>query len=188
LYICDVTGKDGFEAEIYATKGIGFKSFLENKENIETLSIIPIDSNFSPIVHANFKVEELKLAKHKVGDELTIEVGTNGSITPNNALALAGKILLDHFTAIANIDSNVIGSSFIQEKTLESTAKTLSTSIDELNLSVRSYNCLKRTGIQTIQDLISYSKEDIKNIKNMGLKSYKEIFKVVEQKGYSFAG
>jgi DNA-directed RNA polymerase subunit alpha len=187
LYICSVTDASAkLSMEIYATRGRGFKSFAQNKEMINTISIIATDSNFSPIIRVGYLIEEQKFSKSTTGDILKIDVATNGAISPQNAVAYASKILVEHYMPLVNINEAINQIKIMDEQAEQQKAVTLATPIEDLNLSVRSYNCLKRRGIQTIQELASMSKTEIEKIKNLGKKSLREIIKQLQTYGIVF--
>lgn len=175
MIICEVTENINFQMEIYATTGRGFKTFKENKEKINSLSIVSIDSHFSPILNVSFHVNEYKTSKNTMSDELKLTVTTNGTITAINAIAAAAKILSEHFNPLIDLTNKYQEMEIMKAKEEEETAKELSSPIEDLDLSVRSYNALKRAGIQTVQELISKTKEEIENIHNLGKKSLREI-------------
>jgi DNA-directed RNA polymerase subunit alpha len=148
--------------EIYATRGIGFKTFNENRELINSLGIIATDSNFSPVVQVSYKVEEIKVEKTSFDDELTISIATNGSMTPEECLENASRILINQlnlFKFSTDEKYNVLNSNIAP-----SNKKTISTSIIELNLSPRSFNKLKRSGIETIEQITSLTQAEIKKL------------------------
>jgi DNA-directed RNA polymerase subunit alpha len=187
LYICSLTdASTKFEMEIYATRGRGFRSFNQNKEIVNTLSIIATDSNFSPIIRVGYAIEEQKISKTDTGDILVLDVATTGAISPQNAVAYASKILVEHFTPLVNINEAINQIKVMNEQIEQQKATTLATPIEDLNLSVRSYNCLKRRGIQTIQELASMNKFEIEKIKNLGKKSLREIIKQLQAYGITF--
>jgi DNA-directed RNA polymerase subunit alpha len=187
LYIATTTGANAkLDMDIYATRGRGFKSFSQNRESVNTLSIIATDSNFCPIARVQYSVDEHKISKTITGDILTMEVATNGAISPENAMAIAGKILAEHLTPIININEAVSKMEVLKEQTEKQKTTTLSIPIEDLNLSVRSYNCLKRSGIQTIQELTSMTRLEVEKIKNLGKKSLREIQKQLTEYGLSF--
>jgi DNA-directed RNA polymerase subunit alpha len=187
LYIASITDSSTkFEMSIYATRGRGFRSFNQNREIVNTLSIISTDSNFSPIVRVGYTIDEQKISKSSVGDILTLDVATTGAISPENAVAYASKILVEHFNPLVNINEAINQIKIMNEQIEQQKVVTLATPIEDLNLSVRSYNCLKRRGIQTIQELASMDKSEIEKIKNLGKKSLREITKQLQQYGIIF--
>lgn len=183
LHICTITGDKKLSMEIYATRGRGFKTFHENRDLINTLSILPIDSSFSPIVKVAYSVEEVKLSKQSTTDRLIFEVATNGSITAGDAIAIAAKILVEHLNPLIDINQSLHNLEVIREKNEEIRNQTLSIPIEDLDLTVRSYNCLKRYGIQTVQELTDKPKNEIEKIRNLGKKSLREINKKLLEYG-----
>ncbi len=175
LIVCEITKNITFKMEIYATSGRGFRTFKENKEKINSLSIVSIDSQFTPILNVAFHVDEYKASKNSMSDALSLIVTTNGTITANDAIAVAARILSQHFDPLIDLSEKYKEMEITMAKKEEETAKELSSPIEELDLSVRSYNALKRAGIQTVQELISKTKDEIEHIHNLGKKSLREI-------------
>lgn len=187
LYIATKTkASKAFEMEIYARTGRGFKTFKQNQEQINALGIIATDSNFCPVLQVGYQVDEKKISKNQMGDMLTMDVVTNGAVSPSDALAYASRILTEHFDQLTNINERIKEMEMMEEQKLEEKNQTLSVSIDELELSVRSYNCLKRNGIKTLQELSNMTKADVEKIKNLGKTSLKEIQKKLTEYGLSF--
>lgn len=187
LYIATKTdSKKPFVMEIYAKTGRGFKSFKQNHELINSLSIIATDSNFSPIIQVSYAVEEQKITKTVVGDILKLEIATDGTISPGDALAYASKILMDHFEDLTMINEKIKQVKMMNDEVETAKQQSLSIPIEDLDLSVRSYNCLKRNGIQTIQELTIKSRSEIEKIKNLGKKSLREIQKKLVDYGLAF--
>jgi DNA-directed RNA polymerase subunit alpha len=172
--------------DLYATRGRGFRTFNQNRELINSLAIIATDSNFSPIIRVGYSVEEQKISKTITADMLTMEVATNGGILPQDAIAMASKILVEHFNPLVEINQAITNIQVLHEQVEQEKTHTLSIPIDDLNLSVRSYNCLKRSGIQTIQQLTSMTRTEVEKIKNLGKKSLREIQKQLTEYGLSF--
>ena len=187
LYIATKTAdKPTFEMEIYAKNGRGFTTFKQNQEEINTLNIIATDSNYSPILQVGYHVEEKKITRNKIADYITLDITTNGTISPTDALAYASKILLEHFDKLANINEKIKEMKMMKEQEEAQKIHKLSISIDDLELSVRSYNCLKKYGIRTLQDLASMTREKVSKIENLGKKSLREIQKKLSDNGLSF--
>ena len=188
VYICELTDeKSKLEMDLYATRGRGFTPFTVNNEKIgNSLSLIATDSDFSPIIRVGYAIDEVKVSKYETGDKLTLDVSTNGSITPSDAVALAAKVLSDHLSPLIAINESIREYNMMQEEAAVQKNRTLSTSIESMNLSVRSYNCLKRVGIHTIEDLTSKTRSEVEHIKNLGRKSLKEIQKRIAEQGLSF--
>lgn len=186
LKLLTLTSDVKFEMKIYVDYGRGFKSFLENREMINSINIIATDSNFSPIVKVGYHVEEQKITKTETADNLTLELVTNGTILPTDALALAAKILVEHFNPIMAINEAIAQHEIMQERDKETKSSNLSVNIAELELSVRSYNCLLASGIHTIHDLTTMTRSEVEKIKNLGKKSLKEIQKKLAEFGLHF--
>lgn len=187
LYICEITDpKTTFKLDIYATRGRGFKTFSENREMVNTLSVIATDSNFSPIIQVGYSVADHKSSKTVTNDALTIEVTTNGSINATDAVILATKILVEHLNPILDLNETIKQLSIVNEEIQQKKANTLSIQIEDLNLSVRSYNCLKKSGIQTIEELTNLTKAEVEKINNLGKKSLREIKKQLSEYGLKF--
>ncbi len=187
LYICTITDdKASLDMEIYATRGRGFKTFAENRELVNTLSVIATDSNFSPIIQVGYHVDDYKITKTLTGDSLVMEVTTNGSIDASDAVALASKILVEHFSPIIDLNEKVKEVQVMNEKIAAERANSLSIPIEDLNLSVRSYNSLKKHGIQTTQELTNLTKAQVEKFNNLGKKSLREIQEKLNERKLSF--
>ncbi|WEK82888.1 MAG: DNA-directed RNA polymerase subunit alpha [Mycoplasma sp.] len=188
LYICELTDdKAKLDVSLYATRDRGFTTFGVNREKINTLGVIATDSDFSPIIRVSYTVDEMKISKHQTGDRLVLDVITNGSISPSSAVAFAANALSEHLKPLIEIDTRVKEYQLIKEQQEQEKKKTLSIPIENINLSVRSYNCLKRAGIQTIQELTNKTRYEVEHIKNLGRKSLREIIKRLNEYGLSFA-
>jgi DNA-directed RNA polymerase subunit alpha len=153
---------------------------------VNSLNIIATDSNFSPIVRVGYTVEEQKVSKTVTGDILTLDVATNGAISPQNSVAMAAKILSEHLKPLIDVNVVIETMQIIKEHEEEKKQEGLSIPIEELTLSVRSYNCLKRRGIQTINELTAMTKSQVEKIKNLGKKSLREIQKQLVEYGLTF--
>lgn len=187
LYICTKTNASKkFEMEIYARNGRGFKTFKENQEEINTLSVIATDSNFCPVLQVGYHVDEKKISKNHMGDMLTLDVVTNGAISPTDVLAYASRILVEHFNPLANVNETIAQLQMMKEQEETKKQQQMTVSIDDLELSVRSYNCLKRSGIRTLQELSNMTKADVEKIKNLGKTSLREISRKLTDYGLSF--
>ncbi len=179
---------ESFKIDIYTKTGRGFKSCKENQDMINSLSIIGIDSDFSPVLHVAYSITEQKISKTLIGDMLSMQIATKGSMTASDVLAYASKILQEHFEELANISETIKNKKIISEQSEHENMNKLSISIQDLDFSVRSYNCLKNSGILTIQELANKTKEEVENIENLGKKSLKEIKKKLIDYGLSFKG
>ena len=167
--------------ELFAKKDRGYVSADQNKVNINTLGVIPTDSIFSPIEKVAYSVEPT--AKY---DQLVLEVETNGSLKPFEAISLAAKILVEHLNMFVELTDIAMNMEVMSETQSDTTNKVLDMTIEELDLSVRSYNCLKRAGIQTVQDLASKSEDDMIKVRNLGKKSLKEVKEKLIELGLGF--
>lgn len=172
------TLESGGRLELEATveRGRGYVTAEENQEHFEKIiGLIPMDSSFSPITRANFRVENTRVGQVTDYDRLIMEVYTNGSITPEDAISLSAKIMVEHLELFINLTDEINDVEIMVEKEEEEKDRILDTTIEELELSVRSSNCLKRAGINTVGELINKSEEDLMKVRNLGKKSLEEI-------------
>ncbi|MBN2735479.1 MAG: DNA-directed RNA polymerase subunit alpha [Spirochaetales bacterium] len=175
LHIATLSEKAHVEFEIQIDLGRGYVSAERNAEHIETIGTIPIDAIFSPIRKVRYNVENARVGQRSDYDKLSIELWTDGSIAPPDALAEAAKIAKEHFTVFINFDENEIMREDDKDDEEERIRKFLETPVEELELSVRSSNCLKNANIRTIGDLTKKSEEDLVKTRNFGKKSLQEI-------------
>lgn len=166
-------------------KGRGYVRSEYNKDENQPLGVIPIDSIYTPVQAVDYNVDT-RISRDKTFDRLNLEVETNGSLSPISAIALAAKILSQHLEELVNLDEEAILTDFLHESEKPENEKVTDINIEDLDLSVRSYNSLKRAGIHTLQTLLTYSYEDMTKIRNLGKKSLKEIEERLASKGYSF--
>lgn len=159
------------------------KLFATDKTKVNTIAI---DSLFSPIERINYEVESARVGQNNNFDKLILEVWTNGSITPEEAVALAGRILIEHFEILTNLNSIADETGLMISKSEDPSVKILETSIDDLDFSVRAYNCLKRANILTLRDLVEKSENEMRKIRNLGKKSFDEVINKVKDLGLSF--
>jgi len=187
LHICTL-GKDAtFNMEITLSQGRGYVSSAENKTPQTVIGVIPIDSIYMPVKKVNYAVEPTRVGDKTDFDKLTLEVWTDSTISAKDAVSLGAKILSDHLTVFTNLSDTVSAGSTVVEKISNRPDTKLSMTIDELDLSVRSFNCLKRANINTVADLISKTGEDMMKVRNMGKKSLDEVQKKLEMMGLSLA-
>lgn len=176
------------DVDIYVNTGKGFVSYEANNELVSSIGIIPINSNYSPIVHVSYNVDEVKKSRVLFTDDLSMTIATNGIMSPSTALAYASRILQEHYNNIVIIDNSILNKKIIDSGASQAPStndvNVLSSPITELNLSIRSLNSLKRQGINTISQLIAMSINELKAIKNLGKKSASEIIKSLQDKGY----
>ena len=179
------------EMELLARKGRGYVSADENKSlyqgSSQGIGTIYTDSIYTPVVKANYEVEPTRVGQSAKYDELTMEVWTDGSINPKESLALAAKILVSHFDLLTEIDTEVNAmDSLMKDSVNEGNAKKFNMSIDDLDLTVRSYNCLKRAGISTVEELTQKTEEEMARVRNLGKKSLKEVKEKLQALNLSF--
>jgi len=175
LLIATTTSKANLEIEVQIDLGRGYVSAERNEKYIEVIGTIPIDAIFSPIVKVKYNVENTRVGQRTDYDKLILEVWTDGSISPEDALAEASKIAKDHFTIFINFDEEqIVGDEDLSDED-EQLRRFLDTPVEELELSVRSSNCLKNANIRTIGDLTKKTEEDIVKTRNFGKKSLQEI-------------
>ena len=188
LVICTLVEGGKIDMEMTVNNGRGYVPAAENKAKMGEIKagVIAIDSSYSPIEVVKYEVLDTRVGQDESYDKLVMEVSTNGSMTPEESMALAAKILIEHFNIIADLNSisNITG--IMQEKKVDNMTKTLETPIEEVEFSVRAYNCLKRAGIHTVQDLVNKKEGEVTKIRNLGKKSLKEVLDKVEELGLSF--
>ena len=175
--------------EMTVGNGRGYVRADENKILLDTKSkpnVIAIDSLYSPIERINYEVENARVGQNNNFDKLIMEVWTNGSITPEESIALASRILIEHFEVLANLNEIADETGLMISNTEDPNLKILETSIDDLDFSVRAYNCLKRANILTLNDLVEKSENEMMKIRNLGKKSLKEVIDKVKDMGLSF--
>jgi len=169
--------------EINIEKGRGYVTAERNKRLGQSIGIIPVDSIFTPIRKVNFSVSNTRVGQITDYDKLTIEVWTNCSISPDEAMGLAAKILTEHLSLFINLSDHANKVEIMVEKEDEPKERSLDMTIEELDLSVRSYNCLKRASINTLQELVQRSEDDMMKVRNLGKKSLEEVQQKLESMG-----
>ena len=188
LVICNLVSGGKISMEITINNGRGYVPAALNKAKLaeNKIGIIAIDSSYSPIELVKYEVLSTRVGQDESYDKLVMEISTNGSMTPEEAMALGAKILIEHFTIVADLNSisNITG--IMQEKKIDNITKTLETPIEEVEFSVRAYNCLKRAGVHTVQDLVNKKETEVTKIRNLGKKSLKEVLDKVAELGLSF--
>ncbi|MDO7788897.1 DNA-directed RNA polymerase subunit alpha [Desulforamulus aquiferis] len=171
--------------EITVNKGRGYSSAEKNKKGEHIIGVIPIDSAYTPVRKVNYNVENTRVGQITDYDKLTLEVWTNGSIRPDEATSLAAKILNEHLRLFIGLTETVNDVEIMVEKEEEQKDKILEMTIEELDLSVRSYNCLKRAGINSVEELIQRNEEDMMKVRNLGKKSLEEVVNKLHELGLS---
>lgn len=176
LHIATLSGGDArLFIELTIKKGHGYVGADKNKNADQPIGLIPIDSIFTPVRKVNFTVDSTRVGNITDFDKLTLEVWTNGTITPDDAVSLGAKILTEHLNLFVDLSDNARNTEVMIEKEEGMKEKVLEMSIEELDLSVRSYNCLKRAGINTVEDLANKTEEDMMKVRNLGRKSLEEV-------------
>ncbi|MCI8547880.1 MAG: DNA-directed RNA polymerase subunit alpha [Bacilli bacterium] len=173
------------DIEMTVSNGRGYVDSEMNKQLFENRAtgIIVMDTSYSPIERVSYEVEPARVGQDESYDKLILEVWTNGSIKPEEAIALASRILIEHFGLLTDLSSIADVTGMMIEKTEDPKTKALETSIEDLDFSVRAYNCLKRAGIHTLQDLVNRSESDMMKIRNLGKKSLKEVLDKIKDMG-----
>ena len=174
-YICTVADGGHFHVRMTVKKGRGYVAADQNKSDDMPIGVLPIDSIFTPISRVNYQVESTRVGRRNDFDKLTLDVWTNGSISPREAISLAAKILTEHLDIFVNLTDEAKNAEIMVEKEETHKEKMLEMTIEELDLSVRSYNCLKRAGINTVQELTNKTDADMMKVRNLGRKSLEEV-------------
>ena len=185
-YICTVAEGGTLNATIYVKTGRGYSLAEKNKSSKQAFGTIPTDSNYTPIKKVGYEVTPTRVGHDNNYDKLVLDVTTNGAFTPQQAVAIASKILIDHLDLFAQIETLVPIESIMDEVVEEQVDKYQEMSIEELDLSVRSYNCLKRANIITVQELTQKTEDDMMKVRNLGKKSLKEVRDKLKALGLSF--
>ena len=186
-YICTVAEGGSLDATIYVKTGRGYVLAEKNKSNKLPFGTIPTDSNFTPIKKVAFEVEPTRVGHDSNYDRLIMDVTTNGACTPQEAIALSAKIIIEHLELFAKLETlSIFDEKVIDDSQVEEHDKYQDMSIEELDLSVRSYNCLKRANILTVQELTQKTEEDMMKVRNLGKKSLKEVREKLKACGLSF--
>lgn len=175
LYICTLEDDGRLDMEMTVRTGRGYVPAERNKEPNQPIGVIPVDSIFSPIRKVNFRVEDTRVGKITDYDKLMLEVWTNGTIRADEAISLAARIMVEHLNLFIGIVDGTNNVEIMVEKEEDEHNRLLEMSIEELDLSVRSFNCLKRAGINTIGELIQKTPQDMMKVRNLGKKSLEEV-------------
>ena len=187
LHIATVEDGETLHMEMTVARGRGYNTADKNKTEDMALGTLPIDSIFTPVKKVNYKVENTRVGQRVDFDKLTIEVWTDGSLKPFEALSLAAKVMTSHLELFIDLSEAARNTSVMVEKEESKKEKVLEMPIEELELSVRSYNCLKRAGISTVEDLAGKSQDDMMKIKNLGKKSLDEVTNKLISLGLGFS-
>lgn len=186
LHICSVEEGYPFELEVLVGKGRGYVSNVKNKELLDNPEYIAIDSIYSPVKKCSYSVEPTRVGQSIDFDKLVLEVETNGTISARDIVSLSGKILQDHISIFVDLCEAMGKMNILVSTEEDNKTKILDMPIEEMELSVRSYNCLKRANINTVEDLIQKTREDMLKVRNLGLKSIDEVLEKLNEYGLSF--
>lgn len=187
LHIATVAEGGHFKMEMTAGRGRGYNTADKNKKENQALNVLPIDSIFTPVKKVNYSVENTRVGQRVDFDKLTIDVWTDGSLKPYEALSLAAKVMTGHLELFIDLSETAKHTQVMVEKEESKKEKILEMPIEELELSVRSYNCLKRAGITTVQDLANKSEADMMKVRNLGKKSLDEVINKLHSLDLEFA-
>ena len=188
LVIANLNG--GADSKLYMeltiTKGRGYISADKNKSEDTPIGVIAVDSIYTPIERVNLKVENTRVGQITDYDKLTLDVYTNGTIQPDEAVSLAAKVLNEHLSLFIDLSDRGIEAQVMADKPMDPKGKVMDMNIDELELSVRSYNCLKRAGINTVEELCNKTADDMMKVRNLGRKSLEEVLGKLSELGLQF--
>ncbi len=187
LHIATVSEGGHLKMEMTADKGRGYNSAEKNKKPDQDISVLPIDSIYTPVKKVNYQVENTRVGQMVDYDKLVIEVWTDGSLKAHEALSLAAKVMTGHLELFIDLSETTKNTQVMIEKEEAKKEKVLEMSIEELELSVRSFNCLKRAGIGTVEDLINKTEGDMMKVRNLGKKSFDEVTAKLHSLGLDFA-
>ena len=186
MYIATLDEGAKLNMEMTLDRGRGYVSAEQNKPAQNIIDVIPIDSIYTPVLKANFNVDNTRVGNVVDKNKLTLEVWTNGSIKADEAVSMSAKILIEHFELFLNLAEGISETQSIMAETKDTAKeKVLDLTIDELDLSVRSFNCLKRAGINTVEDLINKSEMDMMKVRNLGRKSLEEVIAKLASFGFA---
>ncbi len=185
LHIATLDDNGRLYMELLVNRGRGYVSQTKNKSEEMPIGTIPVDSIYTPVKRVNFVVENTRVGQITDYDKLTLEVWTNGTIKPEEAISLSAKILIEHFKLFMTLTDHANDVEILIEKEEDKKEKVLEMTIEELDLSVRSYNCLKRAGINTVQELTERTMYDMMIVRNLGKKSLEEVEQKLEALGLS---
>ncbi len=186
MYIATLDEGAKLNIEMTIDKGRGYVSAEQNKPAQNIIGVIPIDSIYTPVLKANFNVDNTRVGNVVDKNKLTLEVWTDGSIKADEAVSMSAKILIEHFELFLNLAEGISETQSIMAETKDNAKeKVLDLTIDELDLSVRSFNCLKRAGINTVEDLINKSEMDMMKVRNLGRKSLEEVIAKLASFGFA---
>lgn len=185
LHIATISESGKLFMELTLDKGRGYVPAEKNKQAQPVIGVLPIDSIYTPVLKVNYNVENTRVGQVTDFDKLTLDVWTNGVITAKEAVSLAAKVLTEHLNLFVDLSGEAYEGDIMVEKDDDSKEKVLEMTIEELDLSVRSFNCLKRAGINTVEDLTTKSEEDMMKVRNLGRKSLEEVINKLDSLGFA---
>lgn len=185
MYICTLDEGAKLEMDITIGVGRGYVSAQDNKDETQPIGYIPVDSIFSPVEAASYTVENARVGQNINLDKLTVYVRTNGTASPKEVISLSAKIMSDYVDVFVSLVEKMKSQEILVSQDDEKQTKKLEMSIEDLDLSVRSYNCLKRAGIHTVQDLVKKSEDDMLKVRNLGKKSLDEVMNKLQELGFN---
>ena len=184
LHIATVSKGGSLVIEMVADMGRGYNTAEKNKAPNQAIGVISIDSIYTPVKKVNYSVENTRVGQMVDYDKLTIELWTDGSLSPEDALSLAAKVMLEHLQLFIDLSETTKDTQIMVEKEEDQKEQLLNKSIEELDLTVRSYNCLKRSGISTVEDLTNKTEKEMMKVKNLGKKSLEEVILKIKELGF----
>ena len=187
LHLATLGPDASLSIELTIDHGRGYVQADKNKGSQQVIGTIPVDSIYTPVLKVNYAVENTRVGNQTDFDKLTLEVWTDKTISPRDAVSLGAKILVDHFTLFTDLSDSIGNRSTVVEKVETQRDKVLEMTIEELDLSVRSFNCLKRANINTVEDLISKTQDEMIKVRNLGRKSLEEVEHKLAMMGLSLA-
>lgn len=185
LHICTMDEGAVLDLDLMIGNGRGYVANTENKEKFDNIDFIAMDSLFSPVKKVNFNVESTRVGQSVNFDKLVLEVETNGTTTGRDIVSLAGKLIMEHTNLFVELCAQIANSNILISREEDKQVKLMELPIEEMDLSVRSYNCLKRAGINNVEDLTKKSRGDMLKVKNLGIKSIDEVIAKLESYGLS---
>ncbi len=184
LHIATVGAGGKLNMELTIDKGRGYVSAEQNKQNVTGIDVIPVDSIYTPVLHVNKTVENTRVGQFTDFDKLILDVTTDGTLTAKEAVSLAAKVLTEHLNLFVDLSGDAYEGDIMVEKDDKGVSKILEMTIEELDLSVRSFNCLKRAGINTVQDLTGKTEDEMMKVRNLGRKSLEEVINKLDSLGF----
>ena len=185
LHICSMDEGASFEMEVFIGRGRGYVPADQNKRDDAPIGYIAVDSIFTPVKKVNYSVNNTRVGQSIDYDKLTIEVETNGTLTAREVISLSGKLIQDHIGLFVELVENMAEMEILVSREEDKQTKVLEMTIEDMDLSVRSYNCLKRAGISTVEDLTKKSESDLAKVKNLGKRSLEEVQEKLNSYGLS---